>query len=88
LVLAVLAFALTEYKGDHSNDVMVIVWLLGIVACAVTLVSAVVGLIRIARSHGKRWGFLRAWLGLGFGFLTGAALFVWFVGMVARTFHW
>jgi len=84
LLLALLAFPLAERSDDMGTNI----WILGILACTVTLMSSVVGLIRIARSQGKQRGSVRAWLGLGLGLLAGAALFVWFVGMVARTFHW
>jgi hypothetical protein len=88
LMLMLLAFALTECKWEHSDDMMVIAWLLGIVAWVVTMVSSVVGLIRIACPRGKRWGYGRAWMGLGLGLLTGLGLLMWAVGMVARTFRW
>ncbi len=87
LVLMLLAFALTECKWDYMNDMKVISWLLGIVACAGTMVSSVVGLIRIACSHGKRRGYGQAWLGLGFGLLTGVGLLLWAVGMAASMFR-
>jgi len=88
LLLLLLAFALTECKWDYKNDVKVISWLLGIVACAVTMVSSVVGLIRIACSRGKQRGYGQAWLGLGLGLLTGVGLLLWAVGAVSSMFRW
>jgi len=92
LALALLAFALAfaraERKWEHGDDMMVIAWLLGIVAWAATMVSSLVGLIRIACSRGKRWGYGRALLGLGLGLLTGAGLLMWACGMISSMFRW
>ena len=83
LMLALLAFPFSTSRGSTG----VAIWLCGIVAFAVAMVSAVTALIRIACSHGRRRGYAWAGLGLGLALLSGLALIVWAFGMIARSFR-